>query len=58
MVNISKAGTSVIGHRSSSLVSKEKEASGIIKDNQIINIKFLKSKESWQPKRNLWKQHN
>lgn len=35
MVNTSIAATSVIGHRSSILISKEKEDSGIISDNHI-----------------------
>jgi hypothetical protein len=35
MVNTSIAATSVIGHRSSILISKEKEYSGIISDNHI-----------------------
>ena len=35
MVNTSIAGTSVTRHRSSSQISKEKEVTGIIADNQI-----------------------
>jgi len=38
MVNTSIAGTSVFGHRSSSLIIKEKEDTGIFADNQI-NLK-------------------
>lgn len=34
MVNTSIAGTSVTRHRSSSLISTEREATGIIADNQ------------------------